>query len=479
MTKEIIRQLDYIFKPKSIAIVGASNGPGKWGYRMVNNPLTTGYRGAIYPVNPTEKQICGLPAYANVRDIPGDVDMAVMVAPAQYVPQAMRDCAAKGIKGVVMITAGFAETGAEGKALQEEVVKIAQAGGIRFVGPNGMGIYTSAVNLSLSFDAAPRKGKIAFVSQSGTFGGMLAGMAAAKGYGLSKFVSIGNQADLKAADYLEYLADDPDTGAIVFYMEGFKDGRRFFEIAREVVKNKPIIIYKSGRTEAATRATMSHTSSIAGSDRVFEAMCKQAGIIRSYETGQMFDMAEALVSMPLPQGNRIAIIGSGGQGVTISDNCELLGLKVPEFDEETKIQLKKSLPAHAPMPSNPVDFAGGTRTADDEAKVAEALAQIPYIDGIITNMPMYRGWGGNVAAAHASIEGAEIVAGIPKKYGKPVITLRWRAGNGDIAQDIVRAARIPAYDTPEQAARAMYALVEYARIRRALESEPIGQKTAG
>jgi len=463
--KDIIQQLDCIFKPKSIAVIGASNAPGKWGHRMVNNPLNTGYRGAIYPVNPTEKTVLGLPAYASVKDIPGAVDMAVMVAPAQYVPQAMRDCAAKGIKGVVMITAGFAEVGAEGKKLQDEVVQIARQGGIRFVGPNGMGMFSSAADLSLSFDVAPRKGKIAFISQSGTFGGMLASMANAKGYGLSKFVSIGNQADLTAGDYLEYLAEDPDTGAIVFYMEGFKDGRRFFETARQVVKQKPIIVYKSGRTEAATRATMSHTSSIAGSDVVFEAMCKQAGIIRSYETGQMFDMAEALVSMPLPKGNRVAIIGSGGQGVTISDNCELLGLKVPEFDEATKLELKKSLPSHAPVPSNPVDFAGGTRTADDEAKVADALAQIPYIDAVITNMPSYRGWGGNAAAARASIEGAELVAAIPKKYGKPVITLRWRGPTGDIAQDIVRAAHIPAYDTPEQVARAMYALATYARIR--------------
>ncbi len=471
MSKDITKQLDCIFKPKSIAVIGASNSQGKWGHRMVNNPLTTGYRGGIYPVNPNEKTVCGLPCYANVMDIPGEVDMAVMVAPAKAVPQAMRDCAAKGIKGVVMITAGFAEVGPEGKALQDEVVEIARKNGIRFVGPNGMGIFTSAVNLSLSFDTAPRSGKIAFVSQSGTFGGMLAGMANAKGYGLSKFVSIGNQADLKAADYLEYLADDPDTGAIVYYMEGFKDGRRFFDIARQVVRQKPIIIYKSGRTEAATRATLSHTSSIAGSDQVFEAMCKQAGIIRSYETGQLFDMAEALVSMPLPQGNRIAIIGSGGQGVTISDNCELLGLKVPEFDAETKVEIKKSLPSPAPMPSNPVDFAVGTRSADDEAKVAEALAQIPYVDGLIINTPVYRGWGGNVAAGKASINGAEIVAAIPEKYKKPVITIRWRSNISDIAQDIVRAAHIPAFDSPEQVARAMYALVEYARIRRTLETD--------
>ncbi|MDP2918670.1 MAG: CoA-binding protein [Dehalococcoidia bacterium] len=468
MTKEIVKQLDRIFKARSMAVIGASNTPGKWGHRMMHNPLTTGYRGAIYPVNPNEKQISGLPAFKNVRDIPGEVDLAVIVVPAALAPQAMADCGVKGIKGVVMITAGFAETGAEGQALQDEVVRTARQAGIRFVGPNGMGIYTSAVNLSLCFDVAPRRGKIAFVSQSGTFGGLLAQIAGTKGYGLSKFISIGNQADLKAGDYLEYLAEDDDTAAIVFYMEGFKDGRHFFELAREVIRHKPIIIYKAGKTEAAVRATMSHTSSIAGSDAVFEAMCKQVGIIRAPETVQIFDMAEALVNMPLPRGNRVGIIGSGGQGVVVSDTCEMLGLKVPALDVETRMQLKKGLPPHAPVPSNPVDFAGGNRSALDEAKAADFLAQIDYIDGVICNLPSVR-YSEYVTPeiARTAIQGAEILAAIPKKYGKPVVTLRWRmGGGGDVVQSIVRNAGIPSYETPEQCARAMYALAEYGRVRR-------------
>ncbi|HEX9897059.1 MAG TPA: CoA-binding protein [Dehalococcoidales bacterium] len=474
--KEIVKQLDPIFKPKAIAVIGASNSPGKWGFRMMSNALSSGYRGAIYPVNPNEKEICGLPAYATVRDIPHDVDMAVIVVPAAVAPQAMADCAAKGIKGVVIITAGFAETGKEGQALQDEVLRIAQRAGIRFVGPNGNGIYTSAVSLSLTFDEPLRKGRIAFVSQSGTFGGMLAQIATAKGYGLSKFVSIGNQADLKAADYLEYFAEDDDTGIIVFYMEGFKDGRRFFQLAREVVRRKPIIIYKAGKTEAAARATMSHTSSIAGSDIVFDAMCKQVGIIRANETVQIFDMAEALVNLPLPPGNRVGIIGSGGQGVVVSDNCEMLGLKVPALDMETRMRLKQALPSHAPVPSNPVDFAGGTRSAEDEAMVADALAQIEYIDGIICNSPSFRGAGSSGDMARSAIAGAEMLAAIPEKYGKPVVTLRGMgsgmgrgSGSGDTVRNIVRNAGIPSYDTPEQCVRAMWALMEYARIRKQLE----------
>jgi len=467
MTKEIVRQLDYIFKARSIAVIGASATPPKWGYMMVNTPLKTGYRGAIYPVNPREKNIEGLPCYPNVSEIPGDVDLAVIVVPAVTISAVMAECAAKGVKGAVVITAGFAETGGEGRILQDEVVKIARAGGIRFVGPNCMGIWSSAARLNLSFDQPPLAGGIAFVSQSGTFGGSLAEIARIKGYGLSKFISIGNQADLEAADYLEYLGEDEDTKAIVFYMEGFRDGGRFFDVARHVVRRKPITIYKAGRKKAAARATISHTSSIAGSDEVFDSLCRQAGLIRVYEAEHSFDMAEALVSQPLPKGRRIAIIGSGGQGVVISDACEGLGLEIPELDGETRAKLKKGLPAHAPTPSNPVDFAGALRTSLDEARVIETLAQVDYIDGIICNVPFYGFATGAVAdVARISIEGAAVLAAIPAKYGKPMITLKWRREGTDIIQDVMKSAHVPAYDTPEQCARAMYALVEYAQIRK-------------
>jgi len=470
LTKDIIRQLDPIFKARSIAVIGASNTPHKWGNRMVSRPLKTGYRGAIYPVNQKEKEVEGLPAYKNIGDIPYDVDLAVFTIPAAAVPQSMAECVSKGVKGAVLITAGFAETGEEGRVLQDEVVRVAREGGIRFVGPNGMGIWSSIAYLNLSFDEAPHKGHIAFVSQSGTFGGLLAQVANLKGYGLSKFISIGNQADLKAADYLEYLGEDEDTKAIVFYMEGFQDGRRFFEVAREVVRKKPIVIYKAGRSEASARATISHTSSLIGSDEVFEALCKQAGLIRAYEATHPFDMAEALISQPLPRGNRVAIIGSGGQGVTTSDACGVLGLEVPEFDGKTKAMLKKALPPHAPVPSNPVDFAAAMRTSLDEARVAEAIARIDYVDGIITNAPSYRfSRASNADTARIAIEGTELLASIPGKYGKPVITLKWRRSDNDILQDILKNARIPAYETPEQCARAMYALARYAQVRRELE----------
>ena len=475
--KSIIEQLDPIFKPESIAVIGASSSPLKWGGRMINRPLRTGYRGEIYPVNPGVEEISGLRSYRSILDIPQPVDLAIMTIPAHKTPDAMRECVEKGVRGVILITAGFAEIGDEGKAIEGEVVRIARESGIRIVGPNCMGIWSSAGNLNLAFELAPRTGPISFISQSGTFGVFLSEIANLKGYGLSKFVSIGNQADLDAADYLEYLAEDDETGVIVFYMEGFKDGRRFFELAREVVKSKPILIFKAGRTEAGTRATMSHTASLAGSDEIFDALCRQAGLIRTEEAVQAFDMADALTSQPLPPGKRVAILGSGGMGVVTADACSSLGLEVPHLNSETIERLKKVMPAHAPLPTNPIDFAGSSRTAMDEASVVETLLSQDYIDGVISNVPInpmvwsYITNPGKIPkqlldVIKRAIGGAEHFASLPWKYNKPIVAIRFRKSDIDIIADILKGAGIPIYDTPEESARSMRALVEYAEVRR-------------
>lgn len=477
----IAEQLAPIFRPKSMAILGASAAPTKWGYRVLAMPLQTGYRGAIYPVNPKAREILGLRCYPSVLDIPDQVDFAVITAPASTVPQLMRECVEKGVKGALLISAGFAEVGREGKAIEDEVVRIAEGGGIRFVGPNCMGIWSAAGQLNLCFPQAPKPGAIAFVSQSGTFGGYLSEIANAKGYGLSTFVSIGNQANITAADYLEYLAEDEGTKVIVFYMEGFKDGRRFFQLAKQVVRKKPIVIYKGGSTAAGARATLSHTASLAGSDDVFEGMCRQAGLIRANETLHSFELAEALVGQPLPPGKRVAIMGSGGQGVVTSDACASLGLEVPELDRETTRDIQKLLPPHAPPAKNPVDFAGGFRTAVEETVIAEKLLSLDLIDGVITNVPISPAafdlnlMSADINASLAEVvrsanQAAELFASLPRKYNKPVVTLRFRHADNDPVVDILREAGIPVCDTPEQCARAMYALVKYADTRRAMES---------
>ncbi|RPJ63722.1 MAG: hypothetical protein EHM12_01615, partial [Dehalococcoidia bacterium] len=316
---DIVKQLDYIFKPRSVAVIGASDNVSKWGFLVIDRPLRTGYTGPIYPVNPQSDTILGLHSYHSVKDIPGPVDLAVITVQASHVPVIMQQCIDKGVKGAILISAGFAEVGEEGRKLEEKVLDIARSGGIRCVGPNCMGIWSSAGQFNNAFYKAPRDGEIAFISQSGTFGGYMAEIAYAKGYGLRMFVSIGNQMDLTISDYIEYLTYDEKTKAIILYMEGVKDGRRFFNVCREALKKKPIILYKGGSSPAGARATMSHTASIAGSETVFQNVCSQLGLIRTEESFQTFDMATALINQPLPPGRRIAVLGTGGQSVVAID----------------------------------------------------------------------------------------------------------------------------------------------------------------
>ncbi|MCX6008040.1 MAG: CoA-binding protein [Chloroflexi bacterium] len=476
---DIVKQLDYIFKPRSVAVIGASDNVTKWGYLVIERPLRTGYKGAIYPVNPQADTILGLPSYRSVKDIPGSVDLAVITTQASHVPSVMQQCVDKGVKGAILISAGFAEASIEGKDLEEKVMAIARSGGIRCVGPNCMGIWSAAGQLNNAFLTSPKNGEIAFISQSGTFGGYMAELASAKGYGLRMFVSIGNQGDLNVADYIEYLSYDDETKAIILYMEGVKDGRRFFNVCREALKKKPIILYKGGSSPAGSRAVMSHTAAIAGSEIVFQNVCRQLGLIRAEESFQTFEMAIALLGQPLPPGRRFAILGTGGQSVASIDACQRLGLEVPELDRRTSERLMAMLPPHAPMPKNPVDFAGSYRTAVDEANVVEILLQQDYIDGVISNVPINpAAWGHKVENASASALLAEIAAGVekgtkqfcqlPRKYNKPIVCVRWSSEvKKDTVAEKLTEAGIPVYETPEQCARAMYALTVYAELKRA------------
>jgi acyl-CoA synthetase (NDP forming) len=466
MGKDIVKQLDPIFKARSVAFIGASSNPEKWGYRVLENVLQGGFRGGIYPVNPNRDEILGLKVYKDVNDVPHDIDLAIFTLLAKYMPKAMECCVQKGIKGGVIISADFAETGDKGRALEVETVGIARAGGLRFIGPNGMGIYTSAANLNIALQNEPLPGHLAFISQSGTYGGSLASVAREKGFGLRTFVSVGNQADVEVSDLIEYFLCDPDAKVIALYLEGVKKGRRFFEVAGRATQMKPILVYKGGSSDAGSRAAMSHTASVAGADEIFDAMCRQTGIIRVQEIEHLFVMAEALINQPLPNGNRIAVIGSGGQGVVAVDSCRALGLEIPELDREAALMMKEILPPHAPIPKNPVDFAGGTRSALEEARIVERLASLDYIDGIISNMPvnafLSKSFG---EVTKLGVEGAELLAGIPREFKKPVVTMKFRDFDDPIIGTILSDAGIPVYDTPEDCARAMFALVRYAAIK--------------
>ncbi len=463
MSQQIIEELKPLFRPESIAVIGASNSPGKWGNWMITRPIGSGYRGQIYPINPKEKDIFGLKAYPSVLKVQEPIDLAIITIPAHLVPDAMRDCVSKGIKAVVLISAGFAETGTKGKALQDEVLNIAMEGGIRFMGPNGMGIWSSAVRLNTAFWFTPKSGGISFVSQSGTMGGYLLETANNKGYGFNSFLSVGNQADLSMADYVEYLGYDEGTSVIVLYIEGLKDGGRFLKKARSVIRKKPIIVYKAGRTEHGSRATMSHTASISGSDDIFEAICHQTGIIRTYDVSHAFDVAEALSKQPLPKGNRVAVISAGGgHCVVTTDACSAVGLDVPELDEETVHSLQKYLLPHAPPPKNPIDLAADPRPMT-VANIVELIAQNPRIDAIITMAPVVIR-STNPSYIREVLSAAEILSDIPRKYGKPLIATAMRGNMQGVAFELMKERGIPFYEFPEEASRAMYGLYRYSQI---------------
>lgn len=467
MSRETVAIIQKILEPESIAVVGASEDMSNFGGWAIYRPMTTGFRGAIYPVNPRREKIFGLKCYRSIADIPYDVDLAVIVARAEFGPQIMRDCAKKGVKGAIVISAGFAEVNEAGKKLQDEMVRVAEEAGIKFIGPNCLGIVSSSARLNFFFNTAPASGPISFVSQSGTLGIYLFNAAASKGYGFNKFVSVGNSASLNVADFLEYLGEDPNTRVIVMYLEGVTQGRRFFEIAKEVVKKKPVVIYKGGRSAAASRAAMSHTAALAGVDDVFDAACRQAGIIRMPESFQPFDLAIALSGLPLPKGKRLSVIGSGGQCITTADAASMLGLEFPEFDAETKKKLLALLPEHAPVPTNPVDNAA-TREPLVLPRLLDIIMSLDYIDGCI--IPAATGGSDTPDGIRRLLAEGEGVVEILKKYDKPLVAYALPGGS-PIAINILKRAGIPVFVEPEDAARGLYGVMKYGEIRRKIEED--------
>ncbi len=474
MAKRIVEELRPIFAPRSLAVIGASKTPFKWGAQTIRRLLESGYGGALYPINPNENEIQGLAAFRSVVDVPGEVDLAVITVPAEAVPKAIRECVRKGVKGAIVISADFSETGNHGRELQNEVVRIARQGGIRVVGPNCFGLWNADCNLN-TLPGLPKKGPIGFISQSGSFSHMLARVARHRGLGMSKVVSVGNQADLDVADYLEYLAEDPGTEAIIMYLEGIGNGRRLFEVASAMGGKKPIIVYKVGQHEGSARVAMSHTAAMIGDDRIFDAMCRQAGFLRAPDLYSCLDMAAILIRQPLPRGNRVGIQGTGGQCMILADACLSMGIEVPELREEDIpfVVSGVNFPVHAPVPRNPVDFAG-THTALMDATVLNRMAQLEYIDGLVALRPVTF----NMAAGNPSEEEklngqiGQLLAAILQEYRKPLILIDPGLPSADgfgTSEALTRtldAAGILSFRTPEEAARAMCTLVRYARIRR-------------
>lgn len=378
-----IQAMEKIFSPESIAFVGASNNTGKWGGIILHNLIDGGYQGKLYPVNPREDEIMKHKAYPSVSGIPGRVDLAIFTIPAAAMPGAISDCVKKGVKAGVVVTAGFGELGAEGRDLQDEMVKRARAGGMVLVGPNGQGIAAPAAKLFPWMPSyRPRAGVVGIASQSGNVSTALSMQLAHYGFGCSKVVSAGNCADVTWSDYLDYFGQDPETKVILLYIEGMDDARAFFKAGRKAARKKPVVVLKSGRSEAGTKAAATHTGVLAGSDEVFSAACSQAGMVRAGTLEEAVLTAAAFIGTPLPRGGRVGVItGGGGYGVMAADACIKEGLSLPAFSERTIKKLRKHLPPWW-SPNNPLDMVAGLGYSGPK-ELVPILMESGEVDGVI------------------------------------------------------------------------------------------------
>ncbi|MGZ8442428.1 MAG: bifunctional acetate--CoA ligase family protein/GNAT family N-acetyltransferase [Candidatus Binatia bacterium] len=453
------------FHPNAVAIVGASRNPANIGTRLLQAAIDAGFQGTLYPINPKTAAIGSLRAYPSVRDLPEAPDLTVIVVPRDAVLEVVDDCAARGVRAVVVITAGFAEIGAEGRELQRQLVDKVRGHGMRMVGPNCLGLLNTdpAVRLNASFAPDfPPPGRIAFSSQSGALGLAIISLARQRGLGLSKFVSVGNKADVSGNDLLQYWEQDGQTDVILLYLESFGNPRRFARIVSRVSRHKPIVAVKAGRTGAGKRAASSHTAALAASDVAVDALFHQTGVIRAESLGEMFDLAAALSAQPLPDGRRVALLtNAGGLGILCADTCEANGLQVQELSEATKNHLKEFLPAAASV-MNPIDMIASA-SAENFAKATELLLCDHQVDALIV-LTIHVGLA-DISAIARGIAAGVSVARAKSGAGKPVLTCIMD-GDKLSAASALNGERLPNYAFPENAARVLGKLANYADWRK-------------
>ena len=373
------------FEPQTVAVVGTSRERGKIGAEVLHNLLADGFTGRLFPVHPTAAAVGGVPAVARVTDIPGEVDLVVVCVPARLVNTVVDDCIAKGVKAIVVITAGFAETGGPGRLLEAELLARVRRAGIRMVGPNCMGLINTdpAIRLNATFSpVSPPPGNVAMSTQSGALGLAILDYARELHIGLSTFVSVGNKADVSSNDLIQYWANDPRTSVILLYVESFGNPRKFSQIARRVGRRKPIIAVKSGRSAAGARAASSHTGALASSDVIVDALFRQSGVIRTETIEELFDVAMLLATQPVPRGKRVAILtNAGGPGILAADACEAHGLELPALAEHTITELRSFLAPEASV-ANPVDMIASASPEQYERALAILLAD-PGVDSVL------------------------------------------------------------------------------------------------
>ncbi len=464
MKNERTAGLDGLFRPRSVAVIGASRRHGSIGRQVVANLVGGGFTGPVYPVNPRAEVVLSIPAYAKVADIPGPVDLAVLVVPPDIALEAAEACGKKGVRGLVVITAGFREIGGEGIEREEKLQAIARRYRMRVIGPNCMGILNTEPSycLNASFSAnAPLAGKVAMVSQSGALGEAILADAAQAGLGVSMFASVGNRADVTAADLIAYWGDDPEVEVILLYLETVGEPQEFVQVARQVARKKPIIAVKSGRSDAGAAAASSHTGSVAGADVAVDTLLQQCGVLRVDNFRDMFALSQALLRQPPPKGPRMAVVtNAGGPGILATDALAGLGLEVSELQERTQQALRKVLPKEAST-HNPVDLIASADAARYRAAL-RAVVRDATIDAFVV-----------LFVSPIMIDAAAVAQAIvdeTRNCKRPVLACVMGRQRGDEAQRILAEAGIPVFRYPEDAATTLRLML---RRHRWLERAPV------
>ncbi|MBI5342509.1 MAG: acetate--CoA ligase family protein [Deltaproteobacteria bacterium] len=465
--------MDALFQPESVVVVGASRKPEKVGYGVFANLVRAGFPGEIQGVNPSGGELLGRPVYPSIADLPGNVDLGVFVVPPAAVIEGIPRLAEKGMRAAIVISAGFKETGGEGAALERTLRDAARKASVRLMGPNCLGLINTHARLNASFAAGtPPSGAISFFSQSGALCTAILDWAIGENVGFSKFISLGNQADISESDVMEYLADDPETRVIMGYVESIDDGMRFLRVSREVTARKPVILVKAGATAAGARAASSHTGSLAGSDRAYSAAFRQGGILRAETVEDLFDFALGFALQPMPRGDRLLILtNAGGPGILAADTAEKIGVRLAEVSPELRGRLACKLPPTASL-GNPVDIIGDAQ-ADRYREALSGIRGDPSVDAVLV-----------LLTPQAMTEPEETArAAVQALAGSGKTAFASFLGEASVkeARKILSAGGIPQYPVPERAVRSLHAMLRYRRIRGRTPSpgaEPAGIRAA-
>jgi acetyl-CoA synthetase (ADP-forming) len=460
--------IDYIFQARSIAVIGASKEPGKFGHTMLKNLLDFGFCGKIYPVNPKEKEILGLKAYQSIKLVDDEVDLAYVLTPAPTVPGVVGECVDKGVKAIIITSSGFGEIDEEGRRIEAEMAQKARVKGIRIIGPNSIGVVSPTTRVIWARPSLPEflkeRGSVAYISQSGGMTGSFTILAGERGIRFGGIVHLGNEADVTLTDLIEYFGQREDIKVIAAFVEGIREGRRFYEVAREVSKRKPICVLKAGRTAKGAEAALSHTGSLAGSDAICDGVFKQAGIQRANDIEELVDFVEAFTKLPLPEGDRTWILtGPGGAGVLAADACEEVGLQLPPLSERIEEELRGILPSYRGVKRriiNPVDMTAGSGWGAAISQYGPCLKVLAKDDGC----DMLLVCGPNELLAK---EFAQTVIAVKNEVQKPFVIV-WMSAGKEVEESIrmLRQNNVVVLPTPQRAARTLKALATYSKFLR-------------